>query len=210
MQDDVNHSANGPGAGRPAPTSTTLLERAKGGEAEAWSRLVALYSPLVLWWCRRRGLGPHDAEDVAQEVLATVHARIAGFRKEGQCGSFRGWLRSITHNKVGDYYRRRQRDEARAAGGSDAHDRLNQVPAETSEEGAADDAAEHGILSRRALELIRAEFEPRTWEMAWRVAVDGHSPSDVASDLGVSVGTVYSAKSRVLGRLRRELGDVVE
>ena len=43
-----------------APTSLTLLERARGDDAVAWHRLVDLYGPLVHYWCRRAGLGGTD------------------------------------------------------------------------------------------------------------------------------------------------------
>jgi RNA polymerase sigma-70 factor (ECF subfamily) len=62
-------------------------------------------------------------------------------------------------------------------------------------------------LLRRGLELIRGEFEPRTWQAFWLTAVEGRSPKDVAHELGMSDGAVRVAKSRVLHRLRTELGD---
>jgi RNA polymerase sigma-70 factor (ECF subfamily) len=58
--------------------------------------------------------------------------------------------------------------------------------------------------------MIRAEFEARTWEAFWRVSVDGQSPSDVASDLGMSVAAIYKAKSRVLARFREVLRELPE
>jgi RNA polymerase sigma-70 factor (ECF subfamily) len=38
--------------------------------------------------------------------------------------------------------------------------------------------------------------------------IEGRQAADVAADLGVKPGTVRVAKSRVLLRLRRELGEV--
>ena len=64
-------------------------------------------------------------------------------------------------------------------------------------------------LSRRGLDLVRAEFENRTWEAFWRTAVEGHAPAHVAEDLGMSVPAVYKAKSRVLRRLRQELDELL-
>ena len=61
------------------------------------------------------------------------------------------------------------------------------------------------ILSRRAVELVRAEFEKRTWEAWWKTAVEGRPAADVAAEMGMSFAAVYKAKSRVLLRLRQEL-----
>jgi RNA polymerase sigma-70 factor (ECF subfamily) len=55
------------------------------------------------------------------------------------------------------------------------------------------------------LDLVREEFDPRTWTAFWRTAVEGDRPADVAADLGVSAWAVYKARSRVLQRLRTEL-----
>jgi RNA polymerase sigma-70 factor (ECF subfamily) len=187
----------------------TLLERVKQGEAQGWRRLVSLYHPLVMWWCRQKGLPAHDAEEVAQEVFLTVSARVADFHKGPQGGSFRSWLHRITDHKVGDYLRK-QKKGPRAAGGSEAHARLEQVPDCCAGSAVAEDCSERAILCRQALKLVRGEFEAQTWEAAWRVVVEGQRPADVATDLGISRGAVYMAKSRVLSRLREELQGLLD
>src|SRR5260370_707050 len=44
----------------------------------------------------------------------------------------------------------------------------------------------------------------------WQAAVDGRAPIDVGGDLSLSQGAVRVAKSRVLRRLREEVGGVLE
>ena len=65
-------------------------------------------------------------------------------------------------------------------------------------------------LLRKALESIRGEFHERTWQAFWGVVVEGRTAADVAADLDMKPGAVRVAKSRVLLRLRRELGDLPE
>jgi RNA polymerase sigma-70 factor (ECF subfamily) len=185
-------------------TSVTLLDRVKADDPQAWRRLVHLYGPLIYRWCRRCRLGAEDAADVSQEVFRTVAARVGGFRRDRPGDSFRGWLWTITRHKIGDYLRRRERQPA-AAGGSDAQMRLQQVPEQLSGE---EEAADVTGLVHRALDLVRAEFEERTWRAFWRVAVQGLSPRVVAADLGVTPDAVRMAKSRVLRRLREELPEL--
>src|SRR4051812_15465112 len=69
-----------PGSDGKGTTPLSLLERARARDADAWGRLVALYRPLILYWCRRRGVSGDDVEDVAQEVLAAVSRGLDGFR----------------------------------------------------------------------------------------------------------------------------------
>jgi RNA polymerase sigma-70 factor (ECF subfamily) len=186
----------------------TLLEQVQRGDRAGWQRLMDLYRPLVLWWCRGKVAPPADAEDVAQEVFKTVAARVADFHKPAQGGGFRAWLRTITRHKLGDHLRRAH--HAPAAAGGDAQEILGQIPATAPEEADAEDPLERRILYRRALELVRGEVEARTWEAVWRTAVDGQRPADVAADLGITPGAVYSARSRVFARLREELAGLLD
>jgi RNA polymerase sigma-70 factor (ECF subfamily) len=62
-------------------------------------------------------------------------------------------------------------------------------------------------LFLRGLDLIRGEFEERTWKAFWQTAVDGRTPREVALEMSMTSGAVRVAKSRVLQRLREELGD---
>jgi RNA polymerase sigma-70 factor (ECF subfamily) len=191
---------------RPASsaTSRSLLERIRAGDAVAWERLVALYAPLVVHWCRRSGLREEDAADVFQEVFQAVAMHVASFRKERAGDTFRGWLRTITRHKLADHFRR-LKGEPLAVGGSEACHMLAQVP-EGPEVEEEVEAAENGLF-QRALELVRGEFEERTWQAFWRTAIEGQPAPEVGVALSMSPGAVRVAKSRVLHRLREELGD---
>ena len=116
--------------------------------------------------------------------------------------------RTITRNKLANHFRCRE-IEPRAAGGSEAARRIEQA-----EEPARDfDAAEEEALKelrQRVMKLIEGEFEPRTWEMFWRVTVREEAVKDVATEMGVTPGAVRVAKSRVLQRLREELEGLEE
>jgi RNA polymerase sigma-70 factor (ECF subfamily) len=189
------------------PTSLTLLQRARANDQEAWQRLTRLYAPLIGYWCQQRGVRGTDAEDVCQDVFQAVAAGLAGFRRDRPGDTFRGWLRGITRNKLLDYYRRRNH-VPEAQGGTDANRQLQQVP--DPEPADADDPPDQlSGLYHRALELVRSEFEERTWQAFWRAAVDGHTPADIAADMGVSAAAVRKAKSRVLRRLKEEVGDII-
>jgi RNA polymerase sigma-70 factor (ECF subfamily) len=164
------------------------------------------FAPLVYRWVLRAGLNPEDAKDVVQDVFRAVIVKIADFHRERPGDSFRGWLFAITRNKLGDFYRRRLRSP-RALGGSDALRRLQQVETDdTSADGSPDDGIK--ALCDRALRLIRSEFKESDWRAFLHVVVNGQPPGDIARDLNISVNSVYLAKSRILRRLRQELGDL--
>lgn len=190
----------------------SLLGRLKSGECGAWERLVDLYGPVVYSWCRRAGLSAEDAADVGQEVFQAIARGIAAFRRDRPGDTFRGWIWGILQHKLQDYWRRRQVTPL-AQGGSTAQHRMLEIPDEQSSLSAAgsvqaSDAT--GTLFHRCLQMIQAEFEPRTWQAFWAVAVDGRAPDDVASELKMSRNAVYVARSRVLRRLRQELGELIQ
>jgi RNA polymerase sigma-70 factor (ECF subfamily) len=182
-----------------------LLDRLKTHEAEAWQRLVKLYGPMVYGWCRRSGVQAEDAEDLLQEVLRSVAMHVADFRHDRPGDSFRAWLREITRNKICNFFRDKA-GQVRAPGGSDAQQRLSQIldplPDAPSED---EQLKEESGLIRLASQMIRAEFEDRTWRAFYYTTVDCRPGAEVAAELGMSLQAVYKAKSRVLQRLRQEL-----
>jgi len=190
-------------------TSMSLLNRVQSQQRDAWFRLVYLYGPLVDRWCRGWGVPTTDVEDIRQEVFLSVSSGLATFRRDRPGDTFRGWLRVIAHRKFLDFCRRRQRQPI-GQGGTDVQQRLLQTP--ETESSLADDDSPEEIkgLQRRGLELIRGEFEERSWQAFWRTAVEGQAPADVASDMEMTPAAVRKAKSRVLRRLKEELGEVLE
>jgi RNA polymerase sigma-70 factor (ECF subfamily) len=193
-------------------TSSGLLQAAREHDEAAWQRLVDRYGPLVYYWCRRDGLQPEDAADILQEVLRSVTLHLDRFHKDEPGDTFRGWLWTITRNKVRDFARRRRR-QFDAAGGTDAQDRLRNLaePPEIADSVGTGPAASSAVSPPgpvgRALEAIRGEFGEQSWQAFWRTAVDGLTSSDVAQELGITPNAVRLAKARVLRRLRKELGE---
>ncbi len=188
-------------------TSPSLLEGVRRSNTEAWKRLLDIYGPLVHHWCQRTGLNGADSADVMQNVFMAVSKSSHGFKKTRESDSFRGWLWTVTRNKIRDFCRKRAR-EVDATGGTNAYLQLAEIS-----EGLSDDSLSitnprevSGVL-HRALEQVRSEFEARTWTAFWRAAVDGEPTSEIANSMGISTNGVRQAKSRVLRRLRQELGE---
>jgi RNA polymerase sigma-70 factor, ECF subfamily len=192
--------------GSDALTSRSLLVRVAANDQDSWQQLVKLYSPLVVHWCRQAGLPDNERDDVVQDVFASVATGLKS-RREGQPGaSFRAWMRGITRHKIQDHFRRRP---ASAEGGTDALVRLREVPQPADLPDLSESDAEIAGLHRRALELVRAQFEDRTWQAFWKVVIEETSPAEVARDLGMTALAVRQAKSRILRRLKLELGEAI-
>jgi RNA polymerase sigma-70 factor (ECF subfamily) len=187
-----------------------LLERVQNHDQEAWKRLVYIFSPLVFHICKRWGVMGADAEDVVQEVFQAVAVGIGQYQasRDGARAPFRSWLGGIIHHKLSDRHRRLSR-QPQAEGGSHAYERLQELPEPDALLPAEDLSATSG-LCQRALQLLREQFEPQSWQAFWRTAVDGQPATHVATELGMSAAAVRKAKSRILHRLKVEIGDLFE
>jgi RNA polymerase sigma-70 factor (ECF subfamily) len=183
----------------------SLVDRVQANDDAAWQRLVDLYGPLIFSWGCRGGLSGEDAADVMQEVFASVAQAIGRFDPAAE-GRFRGWLWTITRNKIRDHYRRAT-PQTVARGGDTALRELAQLPEQWDDH--ASDATRNEVrsLHHRALELIRQDFQPQTWQAFWLSVVEERSSDEIASRLGLTANSVRQAKSRVLRRLRAELSD---
>jgi RNA polymerase sigma-70 factor (ECF subfamily) len=190
-------------------TSISLLDRLRDSpDAASWQRLVDLYTPLIQTWLRRQGLQPADADDLAQDVLAVVVRELSAFEHR-RPGAFRSWLRTITANRLRNFWRARQARPA-ATGDSDFVRILEQLEDPHSELSRVWDREHDQFIVRRAMELIEPEFTPSTWQAFRRLAVDGAAVDAVAAELGLTANAVLIAKSRVFSRLRQEIQGLVD
>lgn len=191
-------------------TSMTLLARVQSQQADAWDKLVELYAPLVHYWCRRAELSDEDTQDVFQNVFQAVSQNVANFRRDREGDTFRGWLKTITANKIRDHFRR-QAGKAAAQGGTDAQLHLHAIADPLAGDEA--DEGEDSVMQqsvRRALEWIRGDFEERTWQAFWRNQIEEQPTDVIAADLEMTAAAVRKAKYRVLRRLREELEGLLE
>jgi len=189
----------------PTTTRPSLLVRLRDPMDErAWSEFVEIYGPLIRLLARQRGLQDADAADLVQEVFRAVAAAIERYDPDPARGSFRGWLSTIARNLIVNLLNA-QRRHPRGTGDTQIQQLLEAQPAPNSEESALFDAEYHRRLLHWAAERIRDEFSDTVWLAFWKTAVDGQSAAEAAGALGLSIGSVYQYKSRVVARLRREI-----
>ena len=133
---------------------------------------------------------------------------MATFEPTRSSGSFRAWLLTITRRKVLDYLRKQSR-HPQAAEGSTAVAVLQQVlDASTVPDLEPTGDKQLRPLIHRALQQVQSEFEPGNWQGSWRSVVDGIPTDVVAAELNVSTATIRQARSRILRKLRQQLGDL--
>jgi RNA polymerase sigma-70 factor (ECF subfamily) len=179
--------------------SGSWLSSLRAGRPTGWERLVFVFGPVVRMWCRQRGLQSADIDEVAQEVFVRVRGGIDSF----QPGNFVAWIYTITQNTIRDHFRRCAR-RPDAVGGTDFAERLAQAPS-PEEDGEVPESARL-IAVRRAMDVVRRDVQAQTWRAFEAVVIEGRVTAEAARELGESEAYVRNAKSRVLRRIREELG----
>ena len=180
-----------------------LLRIADANDGDAWRQFVAIYEPVVYRIARQKGMQDADAHDVVQYVMAAVARSIDRWQSDTSRASFRTWLYRVANNAFVDFIRKRRPDAA--AGGSSVIRILDEQP---DHEALAESTWEHEHrreVFRWAARRIRKEFSESTWAAFTMTTIGDTSPAATAEKLGMTVGSVYTARSRVMRRLKEEV-----
>ena len=187
----------------PETRASLILRLPDAADARAWDDFAQVYAPLVYRLARRHGLQPADADDVVQDVLSAVARSVGAWLARPDRGQFRPWLLRMAKNlAINSLTRHKHRPIG--TGDSNVARMLSQHP----ENG--DAAGEFDVEYRRELFLwaaqrVREQIAETTWQAFWLSTVEDKSIATVASQLQMSVGSVYIARSRVMARLREEI-----
>ncbi len=135
--------------------------------------------------------------------MRSVSDAIARLDYDRNQGTFRGWLFTITRNKVFNFFSARR---IRPQGSGDTTtNRLLDTQPDSSDGADAWEMEYQRRLAALAMERVKSEFQESTWRAFWLTAVEGVAVTDVARQIGISSGAIYVAKSRVLARLKEEV-----
>lgn len=182
-------------------TQSRLLARVKDpADQDAWSEFCVTYRSIVVRMCRRRGLQDADAEDLAQRVLESTSRRLREFEVDPERGRFRSWLSVVIRNAIIDHLRTLKPD--RPIGGSSVMHHLQSLPSSNDATNDEIEREHRRQLFREAADVVQQTVDDLTWQAFQKTAVEHRAIADVAADLGLSIGSVYAARSRVMKRLR--------
>lgn len=167
------------------PSDEALLVRIGAGDRVAFEQLYRRYARSVLGLALRRLGDRGRAEDAVQETFASIWRSARTYRPERGPGG--PWLFAVARNAIADRGRARNEPPVEA-------------PDEASGEPGPPDRAEQSWVSwrvHRALDDLSAN-ERKLIELAYW---GGLSQSEIASMLGLPLGTVKTRTRSALSRL---------
>ena len=190
----------------PATRHSLLVRLYDPQDEQAWTEFLEIYEPLIYRLARRRGFQDADADDLSQEIFRSVAAAVERWRLNPDRGSFRAWLFLIARNAMINALKKKQR-RPQATGDTQFRLLLESQPAPDDAAAMVESEYERDLF-HWAAEQIRGEFRPSTWQAFWLTGVEGQTPQAAAKAVGLSVGAVYIARSRVMARLKEKIEQV--
>lgn len=190
-------------------THDSLLLRVKDPRnREAWEQFASLYRPVVYRLARARGLQDADAQDLTQKVLFAISQAIPEWERTDSGVRFRHWLRRVAKNAILNALSRQPRDQG--GGGTTAMELLHQHEDPHRDFEAQVDLEFRRQLFRRAASIVQQRVSPANWNAFCLTMIEGQTIEFAAAELGISVGAVYAARSRIMRRLRDTVDQLEE
>jgi RNA polymerase sigma-70 factor (ECF subfamily) len=184
-----------------------LIQRLQdGGDNAAWEEFASIYRPIIVRMALSKQLQLDDAEDLAQQVLLLVLKNISKWKTDPARARFRTWLQTVVRNTTINALSRRPRDQA--SGGTTSLQQLQQRPDKA--DSLWFDLQWQRETLRWVAQKVRGEFESTTWTAFWDTAIEQLSAQEVAGRIGMSVGAVYIARSRVMQRIKQRIAELDE
>jgi len=159
----------------------------------SWEQIVTEHSARVYRLAYRLTGNVHDAEDLTHDVFIRVFRSLDSY----QPGTFEGWLHRITTNAFLDKMRRKQRIRFDAL----SDDAAARLPAREvgPEQSYTDTHFDDDV--QRALDALSADFRAAVV----LCDIEGLSYEEIATTLGIKLGTVRSRIHRGRSQLREAL-----
>jgi RNA polymerase sigma factor (sigma-70 family) len=168
-----------------------LVFAAAAGEPQAWSALVARFTPYLTRVARAQGLSSQEAEDAVQETWIRLLRNIGSVREPR---AIAGWLATTArHESLRTRQRARRETPTDQELRSDAYDDDTAAELDAIEAKAALTAALDALPSRQR-ELMLALFSDTD-----------ASYLEVAARLDMPVGSIGPTRGRCLAHLRRDV-----
>jgi RNA polymerase sigma-70 factor (ECF subfamily) len=187
-------------------TRPSLIVRLKGERNElAWTEFVSAYEPFLRRLIERQGVPERHVADATQQVLVAVARSVDGWQDDGDPASFRRWLNRVARNVVLKFMARERR-QIGGQGGTDWLESLAHVPDAGGDQRETEYEYELVVW---AAEQVRGEFLESSWRAFWATLIEGRSVAEVAAELGVSPGSVYMSRSRLMARIRSKVQEVM-
>lgn len=177
-----------------------VLRLRNAGDVASWNEFSELYGPALFRVALKRGLQAADAENLVQEVMLSVAQTIDTWLEKDRRGSFRAWLLTIARNESIKIITRRSTRSTSPGGGE--HEAMLHATVDQDSLSSEIDWEYRRSVFQWAAEQVQESVNEVTWRAFWLTSVEGCSLDYAAKSLGIGLGQVYCARSRVMSKIK--------
>jgi RNA polymerase sigma-70 factor (ECF subfamily) len=177
-----------------------LVNQAKGGNRSAFAQLIDQFQADVFRMVYYRIRSRADAEDIAQDVFLKAYQKISSIKDASR---FRGWLFSITLNRIRDFQRKKR---FRSLFKAEDENIESQPPSEKGTD--QPDALDHVLREDfwRQIRLILNKLSKMEREVFLLRFFDHLSLNEIAGALKKNESTIKTHLYRALAKFKKEPG----
>jgi RNA polymerase sigma factor (sigma-70 family) len=193
------------------PTRQSLLERLKDVADDAsWTVFFETYWRLIYHTGLKAGLTEVEAQDLVQETVISVFKSMEAFTYERGHGSFKHWLLKLTHWRIQDQLRKRQRGLAIPTRPRNKDtETIARIPDPNSSSlDATWDEEWTNNLLHAAVERVKRKVDPKQWQIFELCTFKQWPVSRISHALGISAAKVYIIRHRLKKVLKKELDEL--
>ncbi len=188
-------------------TRPSLIVRLRDpNDQSAWWAFAQDYESFLKHLAIRLGVPTHHVADVTQQILLAIATSVDQWSADGREASFRRWVHTIARHTVIKFMAGVRRHPA-PLGGSDA---IRMLDAQVHPNDPSIERQYDHELIVWAAGKVRHEFAATSWQAFIRTMIDGEPVTDVAASLGVSTGSIYMSRSRIIARIRILIDEVMQ
>jgi len=175
-----------------------LVNQAKDGNRSAFAQLVDQFQADVFRMVYYRIRSRADAEDIAQDVFLKAYQKISSIKDASR---FRGWLFSITLNRIRDFQRKKR---FRSLFKAEDENMESQPPIETGTD--QPDALDHVLREDfwRQIRLILNKLSKMEREVFLLRFFDHLNINEIAGALKKNESTIKTHLYRALAKFKKE------
>ena len=175
-------------------TEAEAIDRAKGGDAEAFEGLYGLHKRRVYSLCLRMTGNTAEAEDLTQEAFLQLYRKIATFRGES---AFSTWLHRLAVNVVLMHLRKKGLPEIS----------LDEALEPQHEDGPKKDIGARDNVLAGSIDRVNLERAIESLPPGYRIIfvlhdVEGYEHNEIAEMMGCSIGNSKSQLHKARMKLR--------
>ncbi|MDD7984034.1 sigma-70 family RNA polymerase sigma factor [Lentisphaera marina] len=186
-------------------TRYTLIQRAQNSpDNDTWEEFVSSYKKFIFYMLNQMQVPQNLIDDLAQEILLNLWSKLSLYAKEK--GKFRSWLTRVIRNSATDSLKKEQRYNKRQENASEVLELLENISESDFEK--IIDREWRSYMVEITLDSLESQLSETAIEV-FKLSLKQLPTEEIAAQMNITTGSVYTLKNRVKEKFSRRLKQLV-